>query len=151
MVKKIILMILFIVTNNTINSQKLYIEKYQSMADSLETVYQIPSSVMLAIGFYESAGGKSKVALLLNNHFGIVGSNNLMQTHQIHSRYRYFESVEASYKGFCQLVSNKRFYSKLKGSDDTSNWVYSLYSVGYASSGQWPVKINKLIKNYNIN
>lgn len=150
MVKKIILTILFIMLNFLIKSQKMYFEKYQSIADSLETVYQIPSSVMLAIGFYESAGGKSKVALLLNNHFGIVGPNKLMETHKIHSKYRHFESVQDSYEGFCKLVINKKFYQKLKGSDDSSAWVYALHSVGYASSGQWPVKINKLIKNYNV-
>jgi flagellum-specific peptidoglycan hydrolase FlgJ len=143
-------MIFFIILSNNLKSQKTYIEKYQLIADSLECVYEIPSSVMLAIGFYESAGGKSKVALLLNNHFGIVGPNNLMETHKIYSRYRYFNSVIASYEGFCKLVTGKKFYSKLKGSDNSSNWVYALHSVGYASSGQWPVKINKLIKNYNI-
>ena len=151
MVRKTIIMILFIMLSNNLKSQKIYVEKYQCMADSLEDVYEIPSAIMLAIGFYESAGGKSKVAILLNNHFGIVGPNNLMETHQIYSRYRYFESVKASYEGFCKLVANKKFYAKLKGSEVTSDWVYALHSVGYATSGQWPVKINKLIKNYNIN
>ena len=131
-----------------VKAQKAYFAKYQSLADSLEAVYQIPSSVMLAIGFHESAGGKSKVALLLNNHFGIVGSNNLMQTHQIYSRYRYFESVKASYEGFCKLVASKKFYAKTKGNTDASVWLYALHGVGYASSPQWPIKLIKLIKTY---
>lgn len=131
-------------------AQKVYFAKYQSLADSLEDVYQIPSSIMLAIGFYESAGGKSKVAILLNNHFGIVGSNNLMETHQIHSKYRYYPSVKASYEGFCRLVASKKFYANLKGSDDAEVWVWALFRVGYATSGQWPVKISKLIKQYEV-
>lgn len=131
-------------------AQKMYVAKYQGLADSLEAVYQIPSSVMLAIGFYESAGGKSKVALLLNNHFGIVGPNKLMETHKIYSRYRHFESVKASYEGFCRLVASKKFYANLKGSTDADAWVWALFRVGYASSGQWPVKICKLIKQYEV-
>ena len=148
--QKLILILIIGFMLTVAKAQKVYFAKYQSMADSLETIYQIPSSVMLAIGFYESAGGKSKVALLLNNHFGIVGANKLMETHKIYSRYRQFESVKASYEGFCRLVASKKFYAKLKGSSDAEAWVWALFRIGYATSGQWPVKIYKLIKQYEV-
>jgi flagellum-specific peptidoglycan hydrolase FlgJ len=127
-----------------------YFAKYQNIADSLETKYGIPSALMLSIGFIESAAGKSKVALLLNNHFGIVGSNNLMQTHQIYSRYRYFASDTAAYEGFCKLVASKKFYAKLKGTDNISNWAYALHAVGYASAPTWPAKIIRICKTYQL-
>jgi len=127
-----------------------YFAKYQNIADSFETKYGIPSALMLSIGFLESAGGKSKVAQLLNNHFGIVGPNNLMQTHQIYSRYRYFASDTAAYEGFCKLVASKKFYAKLKGTDNISDWAYALHAAGYASAPTWPAKVIRLCKTYQL-
>ena len=127
-----------------------YFAKYQSIADSFETKYGIPSALMLSVGFIESAGGKSKVAQLLHNHFGIVGPNNLMQTHQMYSRYRGFASDTASYEGFCKLVSGKKFYAKLKGTDNISDWAYALHACGYASAPSWPAKIIRICKTYQL-
>lgn len=35
----------------------VYFEKYQLLADSLSGVYKIPSSVILAVAYWESGGG----------------------------------------------------------------------------------------------
>ena len=52
------------------HSQTTYFQKYQPIADSFESVYGIPSSIMLAVAMQESGGGKSRNAKLLNNHHG---------------------------------------------------------------------------------
>src|SRR5215216_3908137 len=76
---------------------KKYIKKYRPIADSLGKVYGIPSSVILGVGMVESSTGEGKTAMLLNNHFGIVGKNNLKKSHKIKTRYKYYPSVTASY------------------------------------------------------
>ncbi len=151
MIKKLI--ILFFITFLSCKSiaQKEYFQTYQTMADSLEKVYNIPSAVILAIAYYESGGGKSRAAKLLNNHFGIVGINNLMSTHNIKSRYKYFDSVLSSYQAFCLLVSSRKYYSNVKDSDDNKKWVNAIASGGYAHSDKWPSKILSIIKSYNLN
>ena len=131
-------------------SQKEYFDTYQILADSLEGVYGIPSSVMLSIAYHESGGGKSRNAKLLNNHHGIKGSNNLLKTHKIKSKYRQFASVEESYVGFCELVTRKKVYGKLKGEEDVSKWVYGIYNSGYCSSKKWPVAILGIIKKNKL-
>jgi flagellum-specific peptidoglycan hydrolase FlgJ len=147
---RIFLLSIFFIFNLT-SAQVDYFNKYQSLADSLEKEYSIPSSVMLAVAYHESAGGQSRNAKLLNNHFGITGSNNLKHTHNITSRYKQYDNVTESYIGFCQLVSRRSFYDNLKGSIDYSKWVNAIAKSGYSSnSTKWATKINWIIKNYSL-
>jgi len=131
--------------------QTAYFAKYQKIADSLEAKYQIPSSVMLAVAYHESGGGVSRNAKLLNNHFGIVGKNNLLKTHGIKSKYRYFPSDTAGYVGFCDLVARKSFYANLKGNPDPAKWVYALHRAGYCPSSTWPGKVIGIIRKNKVN
>lgn len=123
-----------------------YFQKYQSVADSLEKVYGIPSSVMLAIAYYESGGGKSAVAKHSNNHFGIKGKNT-----RVNSSYKYYETDIQSYSGFCEVISRKKFYTNLKGNTDVNVWVSSISNCGYAANaGAWSKKILSIIKTQNL-
>ena len=129
---KYIFIILFLFSFNSLKSQT-YFEKYQKLADSLETVYGIPSSIMMSIAYHESGGGSSSLARYSNNHFGIKGRN-----HKYRTSYRYFESDTASYQGFCELISKRWFYAKLKGNTDHNIWVNHIYKTGYAgNSTRW--------------
>lgn len=146
MIKNVILTIicsLFIYVNSF---SQTYFEKYQPIADSLESVYGIPSAIMLAIAYHESGGGKSEVAKHSNNHFGIKGTNK-----KVNSKFRYYESDTASYIGFCNVISNKKFYSKLRGCTDVGKWVNSISACGYAgNSTTWPKKVLSIIRTKNL-
>ena len=138
---RITLLLLFIIIP-TITFSQDYFERYKDLADSLETVYNVPSALMLAVAYHESAGGKSKVAKHSNNHFGIKGKN-----HKVKSAYKYFEDVVESYEAFCKLVTSKKFYNNVKESDDVKKWVRGLSNSGYASnSSTWSNKIIQIIK-----
>jgi len=142
---KLIITSICCVAFTTLISQT-YFNKYQLLADSLETIYQIPSSVMLAIAYYESGAGKSMLARKSNNHFGIVGKNP-----HYRSRYRYFKSDTASYEGFCKLICNKSFYRKLAGTDDTHQWILAISNAGYAQNATaWRHKILAIIKSNEL-
>jgi len=144
MKRNLILTVLLTIFLSVKSFSQDYFEKYQVVADSLENVYGIPSSIMLAVAYHESGGGKSAVAKHSNNHFGIKGKN-----HKVKSSYKYFENVVQSYIGFCNVISNKRFYSILKGEQDVNKWVKSISNSGYAEhSTTWAKKILSIIK-YN--
>lgn len=133
-------------------SQRTYFDKYQTIADSFESVYGIPSSVMLAVAMQESGGGVSRNAKLLNNHFGIMGSNNLKKTHGITSRYKWYPSDTASYEGFCLLVSRRKFYSSLKGNTNPTTWIKAIANSGYAGNAvKWSAAIIGIVRKYNLN
>lgn len=144
-------LILFLLLSTTTYSQQTYFNKYQIIADSFENVYGIPSAVMLAVAMQESGGGKSRNAKLLNNHFGIMGKNNLLKTHGIKSRYQWYPSDTASYEGFCKLVARRKFYSNLKGNKNTAVWVKAIAYSGYAgSAAKWQAAINSIIRKYKL-
>ena len=142
---KIIITTLFLTLSLNTFSQT-YFQKYQPIADSLEKVYGIPSALMLAVAYHESAGGKSAVAKHSNNHFGIKGKN-----HKVKTKFKYFNSDTASYDGFCKLIVSKQFYGKLKNTTDVKKWVHALSKANYAGgSSTWPTKIISIIKKNNL-
>jgi flagellum-specific peptidoglycan hydrolase FlgJ len=126
-------------------SQADYFKKYQKIADSLGKEYKIPSCLILGVGYLESGGGKSKIAKVLNNHFGIVGKNNLYNNGNFKSKYKYYKSVTDSYIGFCNLVASKTYYSELKGNTNIEKWANAIASKGYAKNADaWSNYVIKL-------
>ncbi|WP_018675641.1 glucosaminidase domain-containing protein [Riemerella columbina] len=123
-----------------------YIQNHKDVAMELSEKYGIPSSVILAIAFVETGGGKSKNAKQLNNHFGIVGKN-----HNLGSRYKKFESVRASYEGFCKLLTRKKYYSRLKGNNDFSAWIVAIAKAGYTTQPkEWKRRLNLIYDKFNL-
>jgi flagellum-specific peptidoglycan hydrolase FlgJ len=148
--KKLIVTV-FMALSVTCWTQTEYFSKYQYIADSFENTYGIPSAVMLAVAMQESGGGKSRNAKLLNNHFGIMGKNNLLKTHGIKSRYQWYPSDTASYEGFCKLVARRKFYTNLKGNKNTAGWVRAIANSGYAgNAAKWNSAINAIIRKYKL-
>ena len=122
-----------------------YIENNKTLAQNLSAKYGIPSSIILAIAFVESGGGSSKNSQKLNNHFGIVGKNN------IGSKYKQFSSTEESYEAFCKLLTQKKYYTALKGTNDFSAWVKAIASAGYSTQPQeWMRRLNLIINKYQL-
>jgi Bax protein len=144
--KKLFLTLTFFLFVSKKSFSQDYFQKYQPIADSLEKIYGIPSSIMLAVAYIESGGGKSLVAKQSHNHFGIKGKND-----RVKSSYKYFENDTASYVGFCDVISRKKFYSNLKGTEDVNKWVYAISNSGYATnSTTWSKKIIYVIKSKNL-
>ncbi len=143
--------ILMILLAQTVGAQKNYVSKYRPLADSLSAVYEIPAGVILAVAIVESGGGNSRNARLLNNHFGIVGKNNLLATKGIRTRYKQYPSVAASYTAFCQLLTRKKFYKKLKGEKKAKDWIEAISKAGYSESPkEWVKRVSETVKKYKL-
>lgn len=147
------LSLLFVITSSrqAYSQTAKYIKQYTRLADSLSKVYSIPKNVILAIAVVESSSGSGKIHTLLNNHFGIVGHNNLKNTHQITTRYKQYPDAVASFKDFCVLISKKRFYPSLRGEWNSREWVRAISKVGYSAlPGLWMQRVSFVINNYNL-
>lgn len=141
----------FLLLLQPVLGQTSYINRYKPLADSLSEVYGIPASVILGVAIIESGSGSSRNAKLLNNHFGIVGKNNLLRTKGIRSRYKQYPTAAASYAGFCQLLSRKRFYSKLKGNNDYKAWLEAISKSGYSESpAEWKKRVGAAIRKHKL-
>lgn len=128
-----------------------YINKYHDLVEKLSAEYGIPVSVITAISIVESGAGQTKNGRLLNNHFGIVGKNNLLKTKGIKTMFKQYPNAEASFKDFCEMVSRKRYYAKLKGNKSSLLWINAMAKAGYSTQPEvWKKLILNAIKKYNL-
>ena len=138
------LIVLFFSLN--ISAQNSYIKQYKTVATELSREFGIPAAVILSIAFVETGGGNSKHCTTLNNHFGMTGKNNVTA-----SRFKSFENANDSFRSFCEMISRKKYYLKLKGNADNSDWLNAIASAGYASKPtEWKQKILLVIKKYSL-
>ncbi len=142
---------LFFVISIAEGQSKEYVAKYKPLCDSLSVQYGIPSVVILGISIEESGYGTSKVCRLLNNHFGIVGKNNLRQTHNIKSRYKYYLNDTASFIHFCNYVTARKYYQKLKGTTNIRKWLITIGRSGYCKNPKrWTAVIMKMLHRHKL-
>jgi flagellum-specific peptidoglycan hydrolase FlgJ len=114
-------------------------------------VYGVPTSIILGVAILESGAGKSRNCKLLNNHFGIVGKNDLLKTKNIKTRYKQYTDSRASYIDFCKLMRKKKFYKKLKDNNDYKLWVDAISRAGYSEiPDYWKQKVLETIKKNKL-
>lgn len=126
-----------------------YIAKYDSLAINIMNTYGIPASIVLGIGIHESGSGTSKLCKNYHNHFGVKGRNINSKGKKV-SSYRKFESDLAAYQHFAEMISQKKYYEKLKGSTDVKKWLHAIKAGGYASSPTWIVQVEIIIKKHDL-
>jgi len=133
------------------SGQEKYIKQYRPIADSLSSIYGIPTSVMLGIAIIESGAGKSRNCKLLNNHFGIKGKNDLLKTKGIKTAYKQYPDGRASYVSFSRLMTRKKFYPKLKGKMDHKLWLDAISKSGYSTvPEEWKKNITAAIRKHDL-
>lgn len=147
----ILLMSCVFVGINPVFSQSKYVKKYKPLVDSLSKAYGIPSCIIFGVAILESGSGTSRNAKLLNNHFGIIGKNNLMVTKGVKSRYKQYTSVAGSYVDFCKLLARKKYYKKLKDNKDCSLWVEAISKAGYSTvPEEWKKRVLATIRKNKL-
>jgi flagellum-specific peptidoglycan hydrolase FlgJ len=137
----VISLVLTFISVNGNAQQSSYISQNKAMAETLAQEFGIPASIILAVAIVESGSGTSKASKTLNNHFGMVGKNMVNS-----SKYRSFLSVQESYRAFCELLSRKKYYSKLKGNGNHQEWIKAIASAGYSTQPQeWMRRISLVV------
>jgi len=129
----------------------MYKKKYSPLCDSLSLIYHIPSGVILSISLLESSIGEGNSAKRLNNYFGIEGKNKLYQTHKIKSRYKQYNDEKESFIDFCVLITHKKYYSKLKNSNNCRIWIKTISENNYSEKPIiWYNRITKIINSLKL-
>lgn len=127
-----------------------YIEAHKEWAIDAMEKFGIPASIILAVAMHESANGSSKVAIHLNNHFGIRGANN---SRKIRSSYKGYDSVKASYDDFINYLKTRKQFRSLfdrYSAYDYHSWAYGIMHGGYAGSKAWAAHIVAIIKKHQL-
>lgn len=128
-----------------------YIADHKIFALLLSERYGIPASVILAVAAVESSGGAGPAAKVLNNHFGIVGKNNYVNKNGHKSRYKQYDNEYASYIDFCDMISRKKFYKRLKNNDNVGLWIKAMSTAGYSEvPEEWEQKIYSVLRSNKL-
>ena len=135
-----------------------YIEQYADVAIQKMQEYKIPASITIAQGIFESACGKSRLAVEGNNHFGIkchtewTGDTILIDDDELQECFRKYTSVSESYTDHSLFLTTRKRYSNLFELDimDYQAWARTLKQDGYATNPQYADRLISLIERFNI-
>ncbi len=136
-----------------------YISKYKQIALEQERKYDIPAPITLAQGILESGAGKSGLARMANNHFGIKSYGGW--TGRVYaawddearkSLFRCYNSVEESFNDHSRFLKDNGRYSSLfaKSKFDYRGWANGLQRAGYATSPTYAKALIGYIDTYKL-
>lgn len=142
-----------------------YIDAYKDLA--IVEMYRtgIPASITLAQGLHESNAGRSSLATLANNHFGIKCKsywNGDTYFHKdddldangrlIKSCFRSYDNAVESYVDHSNFLTETSHYSSLFTLDknDFVAWAWGLKQCGYATDSRYAIKLITTINKYDL-
>ncbi len=134
-----------------------YVDKFKDFAVDEMHRSGIPASITLAQGLLESDYGRSRLAVLANNHFGLKchntwdGETILHDDDALQECFRKFPSVYDSYQNHSKILKKKR-YQFLYSIDrkDYQAWSHGLRKAGYATDPYYGYKLIRLIESYSL-
>lgn len=121
-------------------------------------------SAIIAQAILESGWGKSKLAAVYHNYFGMkcgtkwTGKSVNMNTReeyqpgtltQISDNFRVFDSMEDGVKGYFEFIQLAR-YQNLKGITDPKTYLETIKADGYATSSTYVQNNMKLVEQYEL-
>lgn len=134
-----------------------YFDTYKDMAISQMRQYGIPASITLAQGVLESGAGRSELARMSNNHFGIKcnGWTGRKVYHDDDAQgecFRAYDNAFDSYVDHSLFLKNSQRYSRLfqLKKTDYKGWAYGLKSCGYATSPTYATRLIEIIELYDL-
>lgn len=154
--------------NNDVPFQEVYLNNYAEIAKKEMKNSGIPASIKLAQGMLESNYGRSELATVANNHFGIkCGSSWAGKGYYrkdddynrkgqlMKSCFRVFSNAEESYSAHSDFITdpNKAYrYGFLFDlpKNDYKAWAHGLKSAGYATDPSYPDKLIFIIEKYEL-
>lgn len=133
-----------------------YIEKYAPIAISEMKRTGVPASIKLAQGMIESDFGRSRLARVANNHFGIkchsTWKGPMVYHHDdaLDECFRKYSDPEQSFRDHSDFLVTGSRYRALFNLDPTDykGWARGLKSAGYATN---PAYADMLIKKIELN
>ena len=140
------------------DAYRQYIETYKVMAIDQMQRYRIPASITLAQGLLESNAGRSTLAVVANNHFGIKtggqwsGPYILRNDDAPNEQFRKYNSAADSYEDHSRFLSTRGRYSSLFSLQPTdySGWASGLKAAGYATNPRYAEMLISVIERYDL-
>lgn len=134
-----------------------YIDQYKELAIEQMLHYNIPASITLAQGLFESGAGKSELTRKGNNHFGIkchgwTGRRTYHDDDAAGECFRAYDNARQSYEDHSRFLATQSRYAKLfsLSRKDYKGWAHGLKKCGYATNPQYATKLIQIIELYGL-
>ena len=135
-----------------------YIDKYKFIAVRQMYEYNIPASITIAQGLFESGAGQSNLAKMSNNHFGIkcggdwTGESITYDDDSKGECFRKYATVLESYEDHSKFLKGRSRYAKLFDlkRTDYKGWANGLKQCGYATNPKYASMLINLIELYEL-
>lgn len=136
----------------------LYIDLFSGEAMAEMRKFKIPASIKLAQAIVESNSGQSVLSLKSNNHFGVKchkgweGDSVSHDDDSLGECFRKYQDPKLSFVDHSTFLTTRPRYSKLFSfkENDYVSWAYGLKEAGYATDKLYPIKLIKLIEDYEL-
>lgn len=139
------------------SAYQTYINQYKDLAIEEMLRYNIPASITIAQGLFESAAGQSELTRKGNNHFGIKchgwdGGTIFHDDDESNECFRAYDNALQSFDDHCRFLRNNTRYSRLFSLDrtDYKGWARGLKSCGYATNSGYADKLIEIIQLYKL-
>ena len=136
---------------------QLYINQYKDLAIREMLQYRIPASITLAQAVFESGAGRSRLARLGNNHFGIkchdwTGRTIAEDDDALGECFRAYDHPLQSFEDHSKFLVNSSRYRRLfsLSKEDYRGWAHGLKACGYATNPRYAHKLIELIELYKL-
>lgn len=152
---------LSVVPKQKITSVEQALDLYEDAINAGEK-YKIPAAITAAQFILESRAGRSRMAVEINNLFGIKekGGNCTVRgcNHGVYDddekreSFVRYPNYEASFKGHIQFfLSNSNYKKCLEcGVDNINCWLYRLQQSGYATARSYDYMLAQIINTYKL-
>ena len=134
-----------------------YINQYKDVAVQEMLRYNIPASITLAQGIFESGAGQSELCRKGNNHFGIkchgwAGAKVYHDDDESQECFRSYATALESFEDHSRFLSESQRYRPLfqLARTDYKGWARGLKACGYATNPQYADKLIQLIELYRL-
>ena len=134
-----------------------YIDQYKDLAIEEMLRYNIPASITLAQGIFESGAGRSELSVKGNNHFGIkchgwAGRSVYHDDDARNECFRAYDNVLQSYEDHSKFLRYNVRYNSLftLQRTDYRGWAQGLKACGYATNLRYADKLIELIELYKL-
>lgn len=162
--KRNLFFLVFILSFLSVGAQTRWNAQYQEYVDQWSSVaveqmnrYRIPASITLAQGLLESGAGRSELARIGNNHFGIKchdwqGRTMRKDDDLRNECFRVYDNARQSYEDHSKFLTQHRRYARLfqLRLTDYKGWARGLKECGYATSPTYAQALINIIELYQL-
>ncbi len=134
-----------------------YIDQYKDLAIEEMLKFRIPASITLAQGLFESGAGRSQLATMGNNHFGIkchgwTGRSMNKDDDAANECFRVYDNARESFEDHSKFLARNSRYARLfeLKQTDYRGWANGLKACGYATNPSYARKLIDIIELYNL-